>query len=352
MSTPSLKLLLLVTLTVYGGQVIARSSDTAVVWEREAALAVTSNADQQATIREMLNLTIAGANLDLLNLLESTRTRSDWSEPARDAAVFRFVEDLRDLPAGVINREVLTYLQAYPPNTLVPHEDHPSGLVPLFNVRAAASGLENGWKHQEALFEGLALLRTNPESLADAFALETDNAVRTGYRRALTQAQPDMLASLNQAAELRLAESPELTPLFADAASFSGDVNAHRMVIQAGEGAPVAAMLRQFAAQADIAAQRALLLESLAAGPATNMALVIAELAPALIGDTTVDQALIELLGDPGLGASAALALSRSSSPGTLSALEALAQSSTGPAAARARLALDLRHENAAQERS
>lgn len=352
MSTTPLKLLLLVTLTVFGGHVMARSSDSAVVWEREAALAATTGTDHEAMAREMLDLTIAGANFDLLNLLESTRTRTDWAEPARDAAVFRYVENLRELPSGTVDREVLTYLKAYPPNTLVPHEDHPSGLVPLFNVRAAASGLENGWKREEALFEGLALLQTNPESLADAFSLETDLAVRAGYRRALARAQPGMLASLNQAAAQRLAESPELTPLFADAASFSGDLDAHRLVVQAGQGAPVAAMLRQFVAQSEPSAQRQLLLESLADGPATNTALVMAELAPALIGDTAVDQALIEALADPQLGAGAALALSHSNAPTTLSALEMLAKSGSHMAATRARLALDLRQEHAVGERS
>ncbi len=323
-----------------------------MVWERDAALAAVAETDHQAVTRALVDLTIAGASLDLLDLLEATRTRPDWSGPARDAAVYRYVEDLRELTPGSLDPAVLTYLKAWPANALVPNQDHPSDLIPLLNVRAAASGVENSWKRQEALLEGLALLRSNPESLADAFALEPDGAVRDGYRLALVQAPPAALASLNRAAAQRLANMPELTPLFAEAASLSGEVNAHLAVLKAGRGAPVAAMLRQFSGQAGLPAQRELLLESLHDTPATNTALAIAELAPALVGSSPVDQALIGILSDPALGASAALALSRSGAPATVEALEALAQGGAGPAATRARLALELQRERRLQDRS
>ncbi len=348
----SLKPLLLAALFISGTATAAGSDDSAVLWEREAALSAVTASDSKAMSRELLALTIAGAGPDLLDMLEATRTRADWPAPARDAAVFSFVESLRELPPGAIDRDIMTYLKAFQVNTLITHEDHPYSLVPLFNVRSAAHGVENDWKREEALLEGMALLRSNPHSLADAFALEYDNAVRAGYRQALGQAQPAALAALNQAAAMRLAESPELTALFAGAASSSGNLDAHRVVIQSGRGAPVADMLREFSAQADLAAQRQLLLEALAGEQGINAPLVVAGLAPALLGDAQVDRALIEALNTPALGAGAALVLSRATAPETLAALETLARSGSGAAAARARLALDLRQELAAAGRS
>lgn len=321
------------------------ASPTGKAWQRDTAQAALAGVDTDTTVDRLLNLTVAGDDSATLALLETTRSRPDWPDPARDDAVYRYVQGLRDLPAGALSTEVLDTLKAWTPNTLVPHEDHPQGLVPLFNIRAAAHGLENDWRRQEALVEGLALLRSHPRGLADAFVLESDVPVRAGYLQALGQADLVQLAGVNAETFRRLPGTPALTALAARAALLARDTGAMSRVVDHGRGPAVHRMLRDAAGQLD-AESLALLFSDALLSPQRDMAaLALAELYPPLAGVPEADAALLARLGDADLGAGAALALARSPALDTRLALEALAESTDRPAARRARLALQLQAE-------
>ncbi len=314
-------------------------------WTRFSARLAEGRVDSSATVQTLVNRTVSGADSDVLSLLEATRQRPDWPAPARDSAVYRFTHALRELPAGAVSPTIVTYLKAYEPNTLVPHEDHPQGRVPLYNVRAAAAGLEHGWMRQEALLEGLALLKSNPRGLADAFALEGDRPLRAGYLQAVSQASPTQLQGVVAETARRLPANPDLTPLAARAAALAGDAEAIVQVLDHGAGPAVHRMLRSVADSADTPLLMALLPAGLGSANRESGALVLAELYPRLAGRPDADAVLLARLGDPDLGAGAALALARSPSLDTRLALEALAATTDRPVARRARLALDLREQ-------
>jgi hypothetical protein len=312
-------------------------------------------ADHQSASRALLNLTVAGADLALLDALEQLRLREDWPAPAKDAAVYGYLAQLRDLPPGSVDVAVMDYLKAYPVNTLVANQDHGQGLEPLFQVRAAAAGLEHSWQRQEAILEGRMLLHLNPASLADAYMLESSAPVRSGYRAALAQASTAQVEALLNSTLPLLASDAALTPLLAEAAQKNGDVDALLLVLQDGSGAAIAPMLRALRDNMGADQQRKLLLAVLPQDKREkgkhrpdqhqNAALALAELAPGLVGDARIDKALLGLLDHADLGAAAALALARSPNPNTMDALSELAAGDQQAMAARARMALALQDE-------
>jgi len=312
------------------------------VWTREAARTVLARVDTDRVVARLVDLTVTGAETDIIELLEDTRRRNDWPAPARDAAVFAYTLELRALPPRAASRNVMAYLRAYAPGAHVAHDDHPQGTVPLFNVPAAATGVVNGWRRQEALLEGLALVKSNPRALADAFALETAAPVRAGYLQALDQATPEHATGVVREALPRLADDPGMTPLAARAATRAADLSAILVVLDYGRGPALQHMLTEAAAALDKHERTRLLSEALASPHQTAAALALASLYPGLAGTADADAALLARLGDPELGAAAALGLSRSPSLDTRLALEALAATDDRPAARRARLALDL----------
>ena len=99
----------------------------------------------------------------ILRQLKHLETRSDWPQPAREAALFEFTRSLAGLPRTAVAEEVMQHLQNYQAQTLVPHEDHGDTLVPLFNIRGATAGIEHAWQRTEFATDAATLLETNPE---------------------------------------------------------------------------------------------------------------------------------------------------------------------------------------------
>lgn len=315
-------------------------------WDQEAALHAAHAQATDAVSERLVALTVAGSTEEALELLQSTQARGDWPEPAREKALYEYAQALRALPSAAVPPQIIAWLKAYQPLTLVPHEDHPDAAVPLYNIRGAAHGVENAWRQQDGLAEGLALLAISPGSLVDAWLLEAHPAARYGYLDALERATPGQLDGLGEAVLGRLDQHPGLTELGAQAALLSGDLPRLQAVLAAGDSAALGPVLSQAAATLP-APDAAELMESLLrTGTPAGGGLAIATLAPAAAGEPGVQALLIEQLGDPRLGGAAALALARIADAGTLNALAELASShASTPAGQRARLALSLHAE-------
>lgn len=314
-----------------------------VLMEREAALALSRTVDTGDTRLQLLDLAVAGNATDVLTLLQESAQRRDWPEPARDRLLYDFAQSLRSLPRAAVPAEVLTWLGAYQPLTLVPHEDHVTASVPLYNVRGVAAGVENDWRRQDALLEGLALIASHPRSLVDAWLLDDHPASRLGYLQAIEQAQAGQLQELGKHARRRLDAHPDLTPLAGQAALLGGDVESLGEVFALGAGASLAPLMRRSAAQLAPEASAALLESTLAMASGTNAALAIAELSAAAAGIPHTQDLLIDRLGDQQLGTTAALALARVASDQSLQRLRSMAEEGGGTSAQHARLALELR---------
>lgn len=334
---------------ITGLMLLASLATAAVIpepnWERADALSMVRAYDTTATRQGLLNLTIAGSTAEVLDLLQATGQRNDWPAPVREAVIFTYTQELRTLPPSAVPVEIMTYLKAYRAITLVPHDDHPSTGVPLYNIRAAAAGVEFDWLRQDALLEGLALLKSNPRALADVFLIESHPAARQGYLATLDQASQGQLFSLSKTATRRLKRYPELTPLAGQAALRSGNLEALQEVFLQGQGPYVAPLMRESAGLLPAADTAQLMAATIEGGGPVNAALAIAELAPAANGVRGVPEILMDQLADPELGAPAAMALAQDASPATLRALGELAESGNPLTASRARMALDITRE-------
>lgn len=310
-------------------------------WDRESALAVARSHDLAPTRLSLLSLTVSGSTVDVLDLLQDISARPEVPGPARDYLVYAFAQDLRGLPASAVAHEVITWLKAYQPNTLIPHEDHPRAAVPLFNVRAAAAGVEHGWLRQDAMLEGMALLKLNPRALVDVYLIETHTAARLGYMATLDQASPEQLAMLSKFATRRLAARPELTPLAGRSALLAGDLAAMEHVVVHGDGPALTHLMREAAQQLESADGMRLMEAAIRHSGPINASLAIAELGPMVSREPAAQALLLDQLGSPELGGAAAIALARVPSPQIRQALADIRTSGDELSAARARMALD-----------
>jgi hypothetical protein len=109
-------------------------------WTQQAALQAAGEVDLVTELGPLFERARAGRDADLRRQLEAVTANEKWPLPARERLLHAFALGLGDLPPGAAGPESLAYLLDYRPRTLVPHEDHASAGVPLFNVPAAAAG--------------------------------------------------------------------------------------------------------------------------------------------------------------------------------------------------------------------
>ena len=334
--------ILLLSLLAWTASAHAEVTATAT-WDQVSAVNAAQSVNTMEVRRQLINLTVAGSSAETLELLRQVVGRKDWPVPAREAAIFRYTQELRTLPSSAVPYEVMFFLKSYQAQTLVSHDDHPEAGIPLFNIRAAAEGVENGWRRRAAMAEGSALMASNPRSLVDAFVLEAHPASRQGYLEALEQASPGQLQSVAKHASRRLRHQPELTELAGRAALLNADTNTLQKVLVTGNGPGLAHLMRE-SAQLLSPAQNGDLLDATLEGGSTEVAsLAMAELAPVIAEDPGIQSLLLQHLGDPELGGAAALALARSPAPDTIRQLKELAGApGESLAASRAALALEL----------
>ncbi len=67
--------------------------------------------------------------------------------------------------------------------------------VPLFNIRAAAAGVEHGWRRSESSLEAESLLAANLAALVVRYRNSSDHNVRAGYLDALRYADLSTLTA-------------------------------------------------------------------------------------------------------------------------------------------------------------
>lgn len=313
-------------------------------WTAQAARQAAGEVDLVLELRPLFERARAGEDADLRRRLEAVTANEEWPLPARERLLHAFALGLGDLPPGAAGPESLGYLLNYRPQTLVPHEDHASAGVPLFNIAAAATGSMNLWRRQIAYDSSRKLLAQSAstwgaESWVTAW-LAADPASRRGLLDGLDLAPEARLREVAALALRDLSQRPELTGVAARSAALLPDPALLGDALVRGDGPELAAALRSAAAALDESERAGLLRRLVAEASAGNASLAIAEWAPGLLHDPAVAGLLFDLLGDPALGATAALALAGSRQPAVRERLAALAEHGDDAPARRAAAAL------------
>ena len=168
-------------LFVVTGTVVAASPTPPTQWDRSSAMAAARSVNIDIAVYEIGYVSSLADGEATLRQLKHLETRDDWPQPAREAALFEFTRSLAGLPRAAVADEVMQHLQNYQAQILVPHEDHGNTLVPLFNIRGAAAGIENGWQRTEFAADAVQLLETNPSRLVSGYRESANYNRRSGY---------------------------------------------------------------------------------------------------------------------------------------------------------------------------
>lgn len=303
-------------------------------WDRSSAMAAVRSVDIDAAV----------ADIGDLQDLKALENRSDWPQPAREAAIYTFTRSLAALPRDAVAEAIMQYLRNYQAQVLVPHEDHGDATIPLFNIRGAAAGIENGWLRAESAAEASEVLAREPAALVARYLASDNHSQRSGYLDAVAAATTGELRAVQAAALNRLDESPELTRVLAVTAVMTADPNAAHRLLMDGRGAGLAPALESLALQATPRAIAGMLKFAIEQAPTGNAALAIAAWWPLLRNDAASRQLLLDTLADPALGSAAALALARNPDIQTIRELQLIAAGSS-ITAQRAQLALNINRD-------
>lgn len=322
----------------------AESNWTEPNWTEHEALQAAGEIDLVTELGPLFERARAGEDASLRGRLEAVATDERWPLPARERLLHAFALGLGDLPPGAAGPESLGYLLDYRPQTLVPHEDHASAGIPLFNIPAAASGSMNLWRRQIAYETSQAMLAQSAstwraETWVGAW-LETDPASRRGFLDALDLAPEARLREVAALVLRDLPQRPELTPVAVWSAAIlpAPDLLGDTLIL--GKGPELATALRLAARTLNEAERAGLLRRLVEEAPPGNASLAIAELAPGLLHEPAVAGLLFDRLGDPALGASAALTLAYSREPAVRERLAELARRDDDAPSRRAAAAL------------
>jgi hypothetical protein len=309
-------------------------------WDAQEARHAAAQADVIDATKPLFELARAGRDDAVLAALAEVAGRDSWSEPARERILHAFALGLSDLDPNAVGPEVIEWLLAYEPRTLVPHEDHPSAGVPLYRIGAAAAGTRNAWARLTAAAESARLLQRGDEIWLGAY-LAAGAAGRRGLVEGLDQGGPERLKRLAEHSVERLPVQPELTPVAVQAGLLLSDAVVLRRAVVSGGGPGLAPALRSTARTLDEIERAEVLRHAIAHAPPVNASLAIAELAPGLLHQPEVAELLFKKLGERDIGPAAALALSASKSPAVRERLEELAGADTGLGSTRAAIALE-----------
>ncbi len=342
-------LVVLSCLFVFANSTFAANPSPYKQWDRSSAMAAARSVDFEIEVSEMTNIFSLANGDTTLEKLRRMETRSDWPLPAREAALYEFTKALTAVPRSAVAIEVMRYLKSYKAQTLVPNEHHGDTLVPLFNIRAAATGVENRWQRTEFAAEAARMLESNPEALVSAYLKSGNSNQRFGYLDALGQARMTNVLAVQSAALEQFEQSPELTSVVGETAAITGDTYAAQKLLINGGGAGFAFALRQLDQRLPASETAALLTYAIQHVSAHNASLAIAAWWPRLRHEAAIRDLLIDLLADPKLGGAAALALAQSPDIQTIKILQDIAGNDS-VAAERAQMALDINQKRLLEE--
>ena len=336
--------LVFIALICFAGSAIAARQTSSTPWDRSSAMAAARSVNIDIEIYEISNVSSLSDGEATVKRLKQIETRSDWPMPAREAALYKFTRSLRELPRAAVAAEVMVHLHNYQPQTLVPHEDHGNTLVPLFNIRGAAAGIENGWQRMESAADAVVLLEANPDELVSEYIKTTNSNRRAGYLDSLGQANMADVEDVQAAILEKLDQAPELTPMMGVTAVRTLDMFAIEQLLINGHGAGLSSTLKQLDQQLQRSETAALLIFAVQQAPAQNASLAIAAWWPRLKHEAVIRDLLVEKLADPALGGAAALALAQSPDIQTIKILQDTANGETLEAR-RAQMALDINRD-------
>lgn len=331
-------------LFVVTGTVVAASPTPPTQWDRSSAMAAARSVNIDIAVYEIGYVSSLADGEATLRQLKHLETRDDWPQPAREAALFEFTRSLAGLPRAAVADEVMQHLQNYQAQILVPHEDHGNTLVPLFNIRGAAAGIENGWQRTEFAALAVELLATNPTDLITAYIESANHNQRSGYLDALRQADMRDVEAVQSAVLEQLEHASVLTPMLGLTAVITTDTFAIQQLLINARGAGLSSALSQLAQRLQDSDRAALLIYAIHEAPADNASLAIAAWWPGLRHEAVIRDLLVERLDHPALGAAAALALAQSPDIQTIKLLQETA-SGNSVAARRAQMALDINRD-------
>lgn len=258
----------------------------------------------------------------LLSALQALTARTDLSWPVKEAAIDTFVSGLYTLRRDQLPPSALAFLKSWQGHTLVAHAEHGEFGTPLYSIAARTQGAENRWRHDAAQASSAAALTRGSADFIEAWRASTDPASQAGTLDALDHADVGSLRAL-LAVIAQTTERAELRSIRLRAARALGD----RGVLQAlllEAGAELKPLLLALADALPTADTIALAEALISTAPASTSALAIALWSPHWLGNGRAERLLFDLLGNPQLGASAALALARIASPGARWRLQAI----------------------------
>jgi len=304
-------------------------------------MAAVRSVDIDVAVSEIGDVSSLSDSTGTLSKLSDLESRSDWPLPAREAAIYQFARGLAPLPRDAVAIEVMRYLRSFEPQVLVADEDHSEARVPLFNIRGAAAGVEHGWLRSESASKASRLIETDPADLVSSFMSIDSHNQRSGYLDALQQADYAAVKIVQSIALEHLETAPELTAVVAITAVITADDSAIRRLLVEGSGAGLSSALVILDQNLSVSNTAELLAFAVEQAPASNAALAIAAWWPRLSHNSASRDLMLDLLADPSLGASAALALAKNPDLQTIKALQDTADGES-PSARRAQMALDL----------
>lgn len=246
--------------------------------------------------------------------LETVLADPDLDPVSKDAVLYEFVRQLRQLEPWSVGPDVFEWLRGHQPLAVRLHEESPVHTVALFNVAAAAHGLHNQWTFEAARTRWRDVRgAVSAESLA-IFLVDPDSPRARGYLSAIPDLSP---AALDHLAGLVEADSMlSATALLPRLELARGNTDRVTRWLAQADPRLVHATMREAAAVLDPAEAVAVFRGALQHQDSSMRALALAQVSDVVVAwnplarETWQDE-LIELLPDPQLGAGAALQLAR-----------------------------------------
>jgi hypothetical protein len=336
-------------LIVHGALAHAQFKQHEPNWSQAAALEAADRAESRLALARLFALSSEGRTEDVLQELEAIEARSSWPLPAREYVLHAFAVGLGDLPSWPGGKQVTDHLMAYSARTLVPDEHHPTRGVPLFNIRAAATGTAMEWRRQAAWIEAQKMFQNGGEAWIAAY-LAAGLPERRGFAEALKSADANTLIEIGAASLAALDQEPALAVLAARAGLVLGDSVLLGQALARGDGDGMAQVLREASTSFDENEQESLLLHAIENAKPEQASLAMAIIAPKLLKYPDVATLMFATMEHRELGAAAALVLSGSKDPDIQLQLADLAKRNKGLASQRAALALSDETRNAGGE--